>query len=494
MDNDYYHGKPLRIGNETQLFIDDSIIENRWNLERVLISPQKYIRNPVLLPDKPWEGDTVSVPNVLFDKDSGLYRMWYTTNSYSAYYGAGGPSSYVCYAESEDGIHWEKPLLDACDFPGFSKTNVVYCGAERAGTSSCHVFINAGETDAGKRYNMVTLEKRTIKGEIVSGVSLAVSPDGLKWKPFSEIHILDFHSDTKNHIAYDPVSRTWRLYGRPMYWFTMSGVRNRVRMPDGSMNTRHTRRHVICSTSPDLKQWSYPRSVMYPDERDTSDYDDCTVFRYGGQFLMFYSAMDNTNEYRNDIRIASSPDGFHWTRYYTREPYMNRGGEGAWDERTLYFAGEPVAREEKLFIYYGGLAQSKLTSPMMGGIGLAMTKVDRFVEQSAGDQPGYLNTKEIIVEGNRLKINTTIHSQDYRNLQIRAELIKHPVPGGHTGFTPVYEGFSLDDCDPIRWTDRPNVSVSWKGNPDIGSLMGKPVHIRFEIQNMGLFSFRIDKE
>ena len=136
---------------------------------------------------------------------------------------------------------------------------------------------------------------------------------------------------------------------------------------------------------------------------------------------------------------------------------------------------------------------SNQDSPLIGGIGLAMTKIDRFVEQRAGDNPGYLVTKEFIIEGNRLKLNTTLQSKDYADLHIKAEIIKHPPPGGHTGFSPVYEGFSLDDCDPISWTDRPDVTVKWKGNPDIGSLKGKPAYLRFELQNMGLFSFRIER-
>ena len=45
-------------------------------------------------------------------------------------------------------------------------------------------------------------------------------------------------------------------------------------------------------TSPDLVSWSYPRVVIYPDERDLPDYDHASVFRYGSHFLMLYAAMD----------------------------------------------------------------------------------------------------------------------------------------------------------------------------------------------------------
>ena len=32
----YFQGEPLKIGNETQLLIDDHIVEDRWALERVI--------------------------------------------------------------------------------------------------------------------------------------------------------------------------------------------------------------------------------------------------------------------------------------------------------------------------------------------------------------------------------------------------------------------------------------------------------------------------
>ena len=490
--SDYNRGEPLRIGNKSQLFVDDRIIEDRYHLRRVLRTPEKYIRNPVLLPEKPWEGGRAARPMVLYDEEREMFRMWYQASARSGLSIGQGAGSWICYAESDDGINWEKPLLDNCPVPGYPKTNIVYCGGYERGVQGPYVFRDETETDPDKRYKMITLEARPFDGGWLSGVNLAGSPDGLKWKLVGDGPLLDYHSDCFNHVVRDPDNRRWILYGRPMYALCASGIRNRV-IVDGKLVVRHTRRKVFASVSDDLMKWSYPRIVMYPDEMDTSDYDACIVFPNESHFLMFYSAFDTEKDFSNEVRIAAGPDGFHWERFYTREPYISRGREGDWDAGQTMAGCPPVRLGDDLFIYYGGAGKPQsMTST--GGIGLAKTKVDRFVELRGENNPGYLLTREFILEGNRLKLNTTFISQNFREMYIKAEILKHPPACGHEGFNTVYEGFSLEECDPIQWTDRPDVTVTWKGNPDIGPLKGRPVYIRIIVQNMGLFSFRVVNE
>ena len=73
------------------------------------------------------------------------------------------------------------------------------------------------------------------------------------------------------------------------------------------------------------------------------------------------------------------------------------------------------------------------------------------------------------------------------------EILRHPPLGGHWLFQQQYEGFTLDDCDPLA-IDHTDAVVTWKGNSDLSSLAGKPVYLRFELQHMGLFSFRISRD
>lgn len=56
--------------------------------------------NPVIVPSKPWELKNVSYPNVIFE--NGKYKMWYAASPWDM-------ATQIVYAESLDGINWEKP-------------------------------------------------------------------------------------------------------------------------------------------------------------------------------------------------------------------------------------------------------------------------------------------------------------------------------------------------------------------------------------------------
>ncbi len=59
--------------------------------------------SPVLSPEYPWEGESVMNPCVLFE--NGIYRMWYSA-------GETYEPNVLCYAESDDGIHFTKSPLN----------------------------------------------------------------------------------------------------------------------------------------------------------------------------------------------------------------------------------------------------------------------------------------------------------------------------------------------------------------------------------------------
>ena len=60
-------------------------------------------KEPVLEPEFPFEGFSVMNPYVIWDRDK--WRMWYAS-------GETYEPNYICYAESTDGINWEKSLLN----------------------------------------------------------------------------------------------------------------------------------------------------------------------------------------------------------------------------------------------------------------------------------------------------------------------------------------------------------------------------------------------
>ena len=52
-----------------------------------------------------------------------------------------------------------------------------------------------------------------------------------------------------------------------------------------------------------------------------------------------------------------------------------------------------------------------------------------------------------------------------------------------------YTGFQLDDCDPVRG-DAIAGMITWNGNTDVSRLAGKPVRIRFVMNEADIYSFR----
>jgi hypothetical protein len=501
----YFTGSPLKIGDETQLLIDDTIIEDRWRLTRVMHHPDKFPNNPVLRRDKPWEGDTAQGPNVIWDEEYGKYRMWYLCFNNSAYYYGSGPQDYVGYAESEDGFNWTKPLFDHCPVGKHQKTNIVYMGTYDQGTyygkwpegtpitrlqiaAKCQTFKDPNDPDPARRYKMITIEGRPHPKlqEIHCGVNLSCSPDGIHWKIAGDRAILDHSSDCANHVVWDKANQQWLLICRPPVYHS-----------GRSHGLRNIRRRVAMMTSKDFVNWSYPRVILYPDEYDTPDYDHVMVVPYGRTWLMFYGAFEGDTTGRWEMRLASSRDACHWERYHTRETFLGRGPEGSFDGGGVLISGcTPVQQEEHLLFYYSGFTRGQEEQgDFNGAIGLATLKVDRFVEQRAGETPGYLLTKEFILEGKSLRVNVELNKST--NLKVhprmRVEILRHPPFGQHWQFKEAYEGFSLDDCDPLA-IDHTDATVTWKGKSDLSALVGKPVYLRFELQQMGIFAFRIAKE
>lgn len=505
----YFTGEPLRIGNDTQLLIDDTIVEDRWRLTRVMHHPDKYPHNPILYPDRPWEADSIQGPSVVYDPKLGKYRMWYICFNNSLYYHGSGAVTYVAYAESDDGFNWTKPLMDHCPYGEFKKTNIVYYGTHDQGTYYGHsvpgkwpagtpytrvqianksqVFLDESDPDPNRRFKMVSIEGRPRDDlhEVHAGVQLVTSPDGIHWTLAGDKPLLDHPSDCNNHLVYDRRNKRWLMVCRPPVWHS-----------GRSHGPRNIRRRVAIMTSTDLVHWTYPRTVLYPDEYDTPDYDHVCVFPYGNVFMMIYGAMHGDTHARWEWRLATSPDAFHWQRYHTRETFMPWGPEGAWDGGGVLPVGPPIRRGERLLFYYSGfLRGQEEQGDFTGGIGLATLKVDRFVEQRAGATTGYLLTREFILEGKSLRVNVEMHKSTNLPVEprLRVEILRHPPMGQHEGFRGAYEGFSFDDCDPLS-IDHTDAIVTWKGNSDLSALAGKPVYLRFELQNMGIFSFRIAGE
>ena len=116
-----------------QLFLDSSSYADRWDVRAVVNTPIKSPRNPVVEPDQLWE-TAIGLPNVLFEKETQTFHMWYANYDSGAWAGSTRKTKtrrtpyMMSYAYSKDGTHWTKPLLDKVPYLGYKKTNIVMVG------------------------------------------------------------------------------------------------------------------------------------------------------------------------------------------------------------------------------------------------------------------------------------------------------------------------------------------------------------------------------
>lgn len=125
----------LHIGNNRECFFDTWLLDEAQTTATLRLH-EPIRRESVLTHGEAWEGDGSDFHNFFFDETwhgvdgnypNGTYRMyylaWQTPN--------GDPTSppqngfRVCYAESPDGLHWEKPQLGISEFGEDRKNNIL---------------------------------------------------------------------------------------------------------------------------------------------------------------------------------------------------------------------------------------------------------------------------------------------------------------------------------------------------------------------------------
>ena len=103
-------------------------------------------------------------------------------------------------------------------------------------------------------------------------------------------------------------------------------------------------------------------------------------------------------------------------------------------------------------------------------------RLDGFVSAQAPISGGELVTKPIKMSGKTLRLNFASSAAG----QIRVEI--QSADGG------VIPGFALADCQEV-FGDEIDRIVKWKSS-DVSSLAGKPIRLRFRIQDADLFAYR----
>jgi len=109
-------------GDRKQLFIDERFFAEREGIALQMGTPVQHLE-PVLRSDRAWEEWGIGAYNTVWREADGQWRMWYDATMKTGLPMEGARR--LGYAESADGLHWEKPVLGLVEFRGSRANNIV---------------------------------------------------------------------------------------------------------------------------------------------------------------------------------------------------------------------------------------------------------------------------------------------------------------------------------------------------------------------------------
>ncbi|MBG89615.1 MAG: hypothetical protein CMO80_22330 [Verrucomicrobiales bacterium] len=488
----------IDIGSRRELFVDHHLIEKLDGARLELRHPVP--REVVISHDEPWEGNGCGFHSIF--KDGDRYRMYYKSYHFEV-----GPERtefvkrhFLCYAESDDGVHWRKPDLGLHEFEGSRKNNIVIAphniGHSLADPSHSAVFKDPNpNAPAESRY------KAIIRGHERLGMLAFQSPDGLSWTPMRDRPVITKGAfDSQNLAFWDPVRGEYRAYFRT---FT-KGVTNDEKWKPAGI------RAIRTATSDNFVDWKDAADLTYVDSPDEHLYTNQIkpyhraphIFigfptRYverGWSESMHSLPEPERRQWRaragerfgmalTEGLIMSSRDGVQFHRW--NEAFLRPGAErpGSWlygdafigwhiVETASALAGAP----NELSIY----ASQGYWHGKGNRLRRYTLRLDGFVSVSADWKGGQLLTRPMVFDGDQLEINFATSAAGSLRVEVQ-----------NLDGTPA-KGFSLADCAEL-FGDAISRRVIWKSKADLSALAGKPVRLRFDMKDADLYSFRFKK-
>ena len=467
----------IDIGSRKQLFVDNYLVESLTRTQQVLNPAEKVEHNPVLRPERPWEGNDVRPSRVIWDQEDHVFKMWYSARTYQAHRGPSGVvvegegNPVICLATSEGGLHWQRPMLGLVTYEGSTQNNIL------PGESFMpYFFQDLHEADRSKRFKGLV---RTGSTETPGmQFDLYYSADAFTWVPYENNPVIDTSPRVgrwgpTDFMGWDPI--------RQVYAVHLENCLHR-RCPLG-------KRLIGRAESPDMIRWSDPETILVPDEQDTPDTEFYAMpaITYAGLYVGLPWIFRTTNTTHHP-EVAFSRDGIHYERNY-RQPFISRGGRGDFDAASIY-ALATVVHGDRILTYYAGTnwrspeTLMELGDKATAGVGLALTPLDGFVSlDGARTEFSEMVTRAFGFAGTRLYLNLRGALQQWGAgpCEVRVEILSanhEPLPG-----------FGFEDADPIAESGQAHV-VSWRGRSDLSDLEGTAVKLRFRFKNAKLYSFQ----
>ena len=506
------------IGSDKQLFIDHRFIDASEQVSLVVNPPVKR-EGAVLRADRPWDRFALGWYSIV--DDDGTYKMWYygaerdprPTRIAGETAALGHLTGYVvpagtprerlsaqgrfrlCYAESHDGLEWEKPELGRIEFDGSKRNNIVHEGFKLA-----YVFLDPHGPES-ERFKLIHWTG--------PGIAVTTSADGLSWdRPSRQVSMLA--ADTQKMAWWEPRLNRYVVYLRvmveedntPMFPFVDPIDSDPPVVAPKLLRPRRAVGRVEVDDL--LSPWPEEeiRTVFAADEHDPADSDIYThgLYRYpyaADAYFMFPMTYQHfregespvRNDGLNDSHFCASRDGIHWMRY-DRRPYLPRGVAGDPDCGQTHTSEFHFRDGNHLYQYYGAgpwthggfrrLDLEQRSDPANWGrsfYNVARQRLDGFVSADADYTGGWLITPPIVFSGRELTLNVDVAAMGEARVEIQGA-DGRPLPG-----------FSAGECDRVMVNDVAH-TVSWNGKRDVHGLAGRPVRLKVAMRAAKLFAFQ----
>ena len=442
------------------LLIDDAEVARQQHVKRIMNRLRKHPK-PVLVADRPWEGERAQAWGSVIQEPDGLWRMWYfafNTQRRADELDRGG----YAYAESRDGIHWEKPDLGLVEFRGSKKNNLFYTFApdgknlvdvelarrgvglpalDQAGTQigilnnadGLTVVRDDDDPDPKRRYKLIAnmqdhrmwapyypkrypnVDARQVAlSKAVFGQYIDTSPDGIHWTRRPR-RLFPARGGDYMMVTRDHRNRRWWL--------------NERAHDQGGRN-------ASLRTSSDWKKWSQLEVVFGkgsdPEFNKTFQWHGgITPFNYGNLNIGLAERWPLAGLGGTCELVCQRPGG-KWQRVFPNRPFLDVGAEESFDRVLAYPSHNPPGRSgEKLMIHYTGAGTK--THPERGlpmSMGLATIGLDRFagLGQWRNLPPGQVVTKPLKLTRKHLAVNVDLDQIGCRHLLIaKAERVDQEV-------------------------------------------------------------------
>jgi hypothetical protein len=487
--------KPLMPGDlqeRTLLLVDEYHILYRSGTRRKLNPLRKFEGNPVLPARvKPWEVE-IGWNSSYRDPNTGIYKLWY-----QAYSGKKAhertKECVVCYAESMDGIHWNRPSLNLFSYNSIQDTNIVLIGNGGHSTNyGASVIVTPEDPDKARLYKMAYCDWSVSNGQEYPGLSVAFSADGIHWRKYPKAPLLrasygspgeplpyENESDRPWSVPlaisdalfalYDPNQKMYEIYSK--MW---------IDGPDGGMYWKHV---MGRTQSEDFIHWSKPEIVLAPDDCDPPwlEFHASPVFYYNGcYFALLQRLHRDIGGGVIDIELATSRDGIHWERPFRHDLFLKRSQGDHFDSGSVFLDPTPIYLEKEFRFHYAGYSGGATggdDSKIVSGIGLATMERDRFAGIEPLDHIGQITLKPLDLRG---IANCSVNADASRGA-VRVEVLGEDERR--------IRGFTRDDATPLQG-DQLELSPRWNGRT-LADLQPGQYSLRLHLENATVFAINL---